>query len=344
MSDRFVELLENLENNYEKIAPLIVKPMPQWKESYEALPPTKRLFGNLIFDKELTILFGDSNVGKSLFAYSISEQISGGFAAMPQYPTEKYVKVLYLDCELSQRQLYNRYKGYEFSQYFIRAEINTDYKGTTIEALQEQLRLDKEIEFVIIDNITYLCNEAENGNSAIDLMHKLIEIKRKYDVGILVLTHVPKLSPKEPLTQNSMSGSKNLANLADSIFCIGKSYKQGFEFLRYIKQIKCRNAEIDENTVTLIQLTEQEPFLHHSIYGTAKEYEHLKRDLRKADTDTDIQTIQKVIEEMQSNGESVTVRSLAEKTGFGKTKVNDLQRKLSNYVTTHTGSNNLFPT
>lgn len=321
MTDKFTDFCEDMIKNHERITPLNAKPLNEYLQDAAKKPPTKRLFGSLIWAKELSLMFGDSNVGKSMFAYAIAEQISGGFAFAPQFPTEHLVKVLYLDCELSQVQLYNRYKDYQFSQYFIRAETNTDYKGTTIQAIEAYLQTDREIELVIIDNLTYLSNEAENGSSAIELMHKLIEIKRKYDVGLLALAHVPKLSPKEALTQNSMSGSKHLANLADSIFAIGKSYKPNFEFLRYIKHLKCRNAEIDESTVTLIQLSGTQPFLHHEVYGEDKEYNHLKKDARKTENEEQKQQII----ELSKQGKST--RQIGEQLGISHMTVSrEIQR------------------
>ena len=308
-----------INEDFEPITPLTLLPMNDWRKSYIEKQENAKLFGTLIFDKEITVMFGNSNVGKSLFAYGIAEQISGGYTFMPQLATERNVRVLYVDCELSEMQLKKRYGFYLWSDNFHRAELNYQWKKSPIEAITATMESHK-FEYLIVDNLTYLQSNNEDGQSAIELMHKLVEIKKRFDCGMLVITHVPKLSAKEPLMQNSMSGSKNIANLADSIFAMGESYKRDFEFLRYIKQVKCRNAEIQDK-VLLTQIMDTEPFLRHIFYGVGFEKDYLQADGRRSD----IQDYEIKVFELSANGFST--REIAEKIGVSHTTVNRTLKK-----------------
>ena len=44
-------------------------------EDARRTPPSKRLFGDLIFENEITILFADTNVGKSALAVQIADAV-----------------------------------------------------------------------------------------------------------------------------------------------------------------------------------------------------------------------------------------------------------------------------
>ena len=117
----------------------------------------KALYKNLWFEKELTILFGETNCGKSLLALQIAEEIAKGGE-----------KVMYFDYEMNMSQLCDRYsneertKRYEFSENLIRARIDFDLE-CDFKARRERLfmRLEEaasksNIKVFIVDNITCL--------------------------------------------------------------------------------------------------------------------------------------------------------------------------------------------
>jgi hypothetical protein len=135
------------------------------------------------------------------------------------------------------------------------------------------------INVLIIDNITYLKTQTtQTTESALEVMRDLTNIKRDFNISILVLAHTPKIDLSSPLTINSLAGSKHLSNFADSVSAIGRSV-QGAD-IRYIKQIKpSRSAEMvyDSNNVIACQLVKKENFLTFDFMGFTEEYEHLKR-------------------------------------------------------------------
>ena len=81
-------------------------------------PVPRNLFMTLWYEGEVTCLFADSNVGKSIFAVQIADQIA---------TTEP---VLYVDCELSEKQFQLRYTDdatgtlHPFPERMYRAEID----------------------------------------------------------------------------------------------------------------------------------------------------------------------------------------------------------------------------
>ena len=79
------------------------------------------LYKNLWIEKELTVFFGAANVGKSMIAVQIAEEIA-----------KKGKTVMYFDYELSEQQLSDRYetedgKGhYVFSENLLRPNLDVD--------------------------------------------------------------------------------------------------------------------------------------------------------------------------------------------------------------------------
>lgn len=184
----------------------------------------------------------------------------------------------------------------------------------------EDVAVEVGADVVIIDNITFLCSNAEKSDAAGILMLSLTRLKRKYGWSILVLAHTPKRSLFNPITQNDLAGSKKLYNFFDSAFAIGKSAKD--ESLRYVKQLKVRNGpfEYGEDNVLLYSIEKEDTFLHFKYHGTGTEREHL-REL----TDKEIKNIDSIVKGMNSNGK--TVRQIAYELGISKSKVGRILEK-----------------
>ena len=178
---------------------------------------------------------------------------------------------------------------YQFNENFIRAEIdpNADisHAGTFEDYLNRSLKYtiaETGAKVLIIDNLTYLKNETEKAKDALPLMKYLKELKSRFGLSILALAHTPKRDMSKPLTRNDLQGSKMLINFCDSSFAIGESVKD--RGLRYLKQIKVRNAEIkfDADNVYLCQIQKPGNFLHFEFTGFGNERDHLK-DLSEKD-------------------------------------------------------------
>jgi hypothetical protein len=293
-----------LPNKDEFISAFIAKPANEWLKDAATRPTPKKLCGELWYEGETCIFYADTGAGKSLMAVQIGEAIAtGGNYSNPTSLTEMqtalYVetepqKVLYFDFELSDKQFELRYseKGengfcknhYQFSENFIRCEINPD---VNIPALFEDFEsyinfsIEEEVtthdaRVLIIDNITYLRTELDKGREAIPLMQKLKQLKRRHGLSVMALAHTPKRDDTKPLSINDLAGSKNLMNFCDSSFAIGKSQKD--KNLRYIKQMKVRNADFyfDSEHVATIQISKPVNFTGFEFLDFSNEAAHLR--------------------------------------------------------------------
>ncbi len=313
----------------------IVKSGNQWLADAAKRPSPKQLFGEFWFQSELCILFADTNVGKSILAVQIGEAVSRGVGSS-QYsvveeknsdPATGYrlpttecspQKVVYFDFELTDKQFESRVSTrvagsdhctdhYQFSENFCRAEVDPETNElhgfkTFEEFLNHSLDrtiVEENADVLIIDNLTYLRDETENARNALPLMKYLKELKSRHGISILALAHTPKRDSSKPLGRNDLQGSKMLINFCDSSFAIGESHKE--PGLRYLKQIKARNAAIiyhSENV--LLASVEKRGNLLQFVFGeTATEREHLK-----AGTDKEKTELLDKIRELAADGKS----------------------------------------
>jgi hypothetical protein len=73
-------------------------------------PMPRMLFGSLWFERELCILFADTNLGKSVLAVQIADSITKAYTIGPfSNQADECPKVLYVDFELSGKQFQIRY-------------------------------------------------------------------------------------------------------------------------------------------------------------------------------------------------------------------------------------------
>ena len=282
-------------------------------------PNPRNLYHSLWFEGEVCCLFADSNLGKSIYAVQMADEIA------------RTDKVLYVDCELSDKQFQLRYFNTEtgtrhiFPENFLRAEIvpeaiRAENYEENFFANIESAALAVDAKIIIIDNLTYLCNASEKGDLAGIFMMKLMSLKKQHGWSLLIIAHTPKRNMSNPITQNDLAGSKKLYNFFDSVFAIGKSAKDNG--LRYVKQIKVRAGEYryDSDNVIVYEMDPGDGFLHFEQIGFAAESEHL-RSKDEDDGSTDLMNVM----ELRDQGKSV--REIAAILGRSKSSVGrDLQK------------------
>ena len=282
-------------------------------------PNPKDLYHSLWYEGEVCCLFADSNLGKSIFAVQMADEIA------------RDQKVLYVDCELSDKQFQLRYYNPEtgsrhlFPENFLRAEIVAE--AIRAENYEENFFVNIEAaaeaagaRVIIIDNLTYLCNASEKGDVAGLFMMKLMSLKKKHGWSLLIIAHTPKRNMSNPITQNDLAGSKKLYNFFDSVFAIGKSAKDNR--LRYVKQIKVRAGEYryDSDNVIVYEIDPGDGFLHFEHIAFSSESEHLK----SKDEDEDNTEMQNILE-LKNQGKSI--RDIACIMGMSKSAVGRAMKK-----------------
>lgn len=295
-----------------KIGIMEVKQGNQWIKDSKEMPDPKLYFHDLIVEGENTVVFASSNVGKSIFCTQMAESIA------------RETKVLYIDCELSAKQFQMRYTNSEtgsvhlFPENFLRAEIDPELiVGTNLEEaiLQSiQQAANDGITHFFVDNITFLCNDSEKGQTAGEFMMKLIKLKRKFHLTLVIIAHTPKRDRRQPITQNDLAGSAKLINFFDAGIAIGVSAKD--EGLRYVIQVKVRTGGyvLPSSHVALYRLQHVDNYTQFVFEGYGDEKDHL----REKNAATDMEDMQEIVN-LKAKG--LSVRQIVEETGFKQTTV-----------------------
>lgn len=73
----------------------------------------------------------------------------------------------------------------------------------------EEAALTTGSRIIIIDNLTYLCNNSEKGDVAGLFMISLMNLKKKYGWSLLIIAHTPKRSLTSPIRWISQLPIKN---------------------------------------------------------------------------------------------------------------------------------------
>ena len=310
-----------LQTHGEEIGMFTVKTANQTVADAALRPVPRDLFMGLWYEGEAACLFADSNLGKSIFAVQIADSLA------------KEEPVLYVDCELSDKQFQLRYtnevtgKQHRFPAGLFRAEINPatfdagHYEDVILSQIEE-MAVKKKCRRLIIDNIGYLCNASDKSADAGNFMMKLVALKKRRGWSLLVIAHTPKRNLSSPITQNDLAGSKRLYNYFDSVFAIGQSARDAN--IRYVKQLKARSTEIlyGSANVLVYEIVKADDFLQFSFIDFGKEYEHL-REFAPDDMELRRQQIQAM------KGEGKSVREAAKELGLSKSMVGRIYKELS---------------
>lgn len=308
----------NNENNMTgaKIAKLSrafdIRPAKQWMAEAANRPNPKSLWLSLWYENEVACLFADTNMGKSIYAVQIAEHVS------------QEQKVLYFDFEMTDKQFQLRYTDaetgdmHDFNDNLLRVELSPVYVDlSNIHSIISHISDAVDISgarVIIIDNITWICNRAESGDAAGELMQMLIDLKRRKGLSILVLAHTPKRNTASKLTQNSLAGSKRIANFMDSMFAIGATQTDR-PAGRYIKQIKVRSSEMEygEDHVITAWLVKEGDYVSLMHIGFGRECDLL------APVDNNEANLKERVSALSEEG--LSVRKIAEQLGVSKSLV-----------------------
>lgn len=292
---------------------LVAKSARLWLSKGKKLDDPAPLWPDLWYEGEIACLFSDSNMGKSIYAVQIADGIS------------RSQPVLYFDFELSFKQFQMRYTNergmmHAFESNLIRCEIDNTMicesvgsldLSEQIVAMARRLR----VKVIIIDNLTYMCNDSESGLAAHDFMVRLTELKKAHGLSVLVLAHTPKRENLTQITQNDLAGSKRLFNFFDSVFAIGKSIKG--EDVRYIKQLKARSTSIKygENNVLEAVIVKDDTMLRFEHGECSPEKVHLEQRKGRSPHEALVDRVR------QLRSEGKTIMEIAGTLGVSKSAV-----------------------
>lgn len=286
-----------------------VQPLDKYVSDGLQMDEAKELVKYVLVEKETTILFGDTGLGKTTLAMQYGIDIA-----------ESGTHVLYVNFELSQQQLAKKFPNKELPSNFDIATIDytlmhdvTD-QGLILAEI-EATALRQEAKVIIIDNLTNLCINSKEGSEAGTIMLKLLSLRMVHDWTMLILAHVPKRKASDPLTINDLAGSKILSNLADNVIGLNKS-KLGQQD-RYLIQLKYRSLpiELNEKNVLHLKLGMTDGYLHFEQMDLGEERNHLPRS-----RDENAELEMEIAKELRSPS-GLSYRDIAEKLGTSLGKV-----------------------
>lgn len=288
----------------------------------------KQLYGEFWFEHEIGCLFADSNVGKSILAIQIAEDIA-----------KTGETVLYFDFELSEKQFQLRFTDeqgnlHHFPSTLYRVQPDMNLIASIDEPFEdalmrniENVAVETKARILIIDNISILCMQMEKGEDSAALVQRLRTLKNKYGFSILIIAHTPKRNMSMPITQNDLAGSKKLFNFIDSCFAIGLSAQGGN--MRYVKQVKVRNCEMryGGDNVMVCHIEKVGTMVQFINMGTAPEHDHLRMVNRE----------EQVQEARLLSASGLSLRDIASRMGVSKSTVDRMLREVSGVPDGQTG-------
>ena len=303
----------------------------------------KKLFGQLWWKSELSVVFATTGVGKTVLSMQIAEAVATGTNVFDAKDGQtEFINecdpqvVVVVDWELSLKQILTRYQNdtdesdcYEFSKNLLRVDRNSGFKfkiGDKVsDMLTKEIRSHVEemnAEALIIDNLSVLRNGTENSKEALPLMEYLYNLKTELGLSILVVAHTPKKDTISPINEYHLQGSAQIGNALDGLFAIGLGPKVND---RYIKELKQRNGmKIAEKQVIFCELRKDKNFLKFHYIDRGLEQEMLTQV-----TEDDVLQIEARVIELNFKGQSHV--KISNEVGWSSTKVGEWLAKFRQY-------------
>lgn len=294
---------------------LTLRTSNDWIKEGETIDDPVPMFDCYWNEGEISCLFADSNVGKSILAQQVAYDLTCNNVDRP---------VIYYDFEMSTKQYQMRYRAtdgkstFTFPENLYRVELNPDLLDPGSE-MEEDIIHDIEASclanacfHIIIDNLVALTTKSQDGEFALKFMARLRRLKIKYGMSILVLAHTPKRDQSQPITDNDLAGSKNLFNLFDSIFAMNKT--TAHPDWRYLKQLKVRCGALQNGADHVeVMAIEKQP---DGFLGLRHvKYDHEDKLLRKRSKQEQIQRAR------QLANEGMTQLQIAEELNVNKSTI-----------------------
>ena len=212
------------------------------------------LWNGLWFQGEIACLFGEPNVGKTLLAMQIANQLN-----------KRGLKTLYFDFENAAHQMKTRYMNDKFNftsgdAQFIIKDFNHNFSSaphdakSILEYIKSEI-VNENAPVIIIDDINHILGSGDQQDVRY-LLNTLRAWSQMFLVSILIIAHSKRRKQSQLTTLDSLSGSFELSYFFDSIFSLTRANKFNAShnnISHYIKQHKNRIGEIvydDMNVIT----------------------------------------------------------------------------------------------
>ncbi|MBK9214472.1 MAG: AAA family ATPase [Chloracidobacterium sp.] len=301
------------------------------------------LFGELWLEGEMALLFGEVGVGKSVLATQIAESLARSWQLGPLERTAGPRRVLYVDLEMSRKQVQMRYsddgrtdgklgehyafsedvKWISFDPYEAMAEANAEETARSLcSGIEREVR-KHDIDVVILDSLTALKRSYYGSTELSPVMRRLRRLISDCDVSVLVIADVARADRPRALTLNCLGGLRLAANIADSIFALGQSGEAADE--RYLKHLRSRSTDIIFNSAhlpTFALIKDERAFLGFEFI----QYENERTLMTDIRLEAEDELTVRIYREIKEKGRSI--RDVAEEVGKSKSTVHRLYKSL----------------
>lgn len=244
--------------------PPFIKTLGEYVEIGKELPPIKGYFDRWISSNAVTMFFAPTGVGKSIAMMYISELVTKGLSFEPELPNENEPKnVFYIDMELREEDIYDRYPNYLNNKRFFRFQKPVqgephydqywDMSGhDQLEFLLESSESIENLGLIVVDNLSFFFPDEGDVKVGKKLMGLLSNHAKSRGCAIVVINHKTKANSQTGrLTADQMRGTGRLLDLSDYVFMLnrlendlmyfqfnkGRNYK-GFRSLDEVLQIE----------------------------------------------------------------------------------------------------------
>ena len=216
--------------------------------------PAVDLWHGLWYQGEMACLFGEPNVGKTILAMQIANELN-----------KRGLKTLYFDFENAAHQFKSRYKTDKFDYSsgdadFIVKPLNPNNSTAPLDSrsILDYIKKDfltERAPVIIIDDITHLIGSGDQADVRF-VLNTLRSWTQLFLVSILVLAHSRRRKPSSLTTIESLAGSFEYSYAFDSIFSLTRANRYNELYnntSHYIKQHKNRMGPViyhDLNVIT----------------------------------------------------------------------------------------------
>lgn len=247
------------------------------------LPMLEYIVDKLI-EPGIGLLLGKSNVGKSICAVQIGNNISSGTKVFEMFTTEKN-RVMIIDCEMTDRQIANRYQYsdgdfYQFSDDFYRSKLKVNileknFLQQLINSIKEAI-FGYDIKFLIIDNLMSIIYDLNKPSLVLDFFISIKKLQEDTFISILLIAHPRKgIDLSEKMDLEDLYGSSYIGNFLDYAIGLRKSKSNPSEIVLKLLKTRMDINNYNSENVIILELKNSQGVPIFSYLRQDKEENHL---------------------------------------------------------------------
>jgi hypothetical protein len=243
-----------------------LRPINAFLEDERLKPERHQIFGNMLRESDVCFLGADTGQGKSIMAWEIADAFGDGKSVsnfgLPNdcapgnvcifdFENPDY-RLRYDDVDYGMRKFSNNIHIWKRDYSTENGRAKSRKFRESAESIYTLLKRYIEVydlSLIIIDNLTSILRDIldrQEVNELLENLHALKEMRilAGKNLTILVVCHYNKSYGQiRALSEDHITGVKNISNFADSIIGIGLAPGDAsVEMLRYLKCLKARNG------------------------------------------------------------------------------------------------------